>query len=108
MRRLIADDTPAAEVELSGESIKPVISLDETLVAFGNELLYLFEGEGFLAARFAPETVEPDVIEGALHGEPYDPERHPVKVLVKGITWHQLHAGPRQDGSWTARVIFDI
>jgi SHS2 domain-containing protein len=40
-------------------------------------------------------------------GEAYDPARHPLKVLVKGITYHGLRVSCR-GGEWSARVIFDI
>jgi SHS2 domain-containing protein len=41
-------------------------------------------------------------------GETYDPERHPIKVLIKGITYHGLEVVEGADGRWRARVIFDI
>src|SRR5688500_3133346 len=45
------------------------IDAPATLVAFGNELLYRFEVERFLVARFEPRVVEATRIEGAAHGE---------------------------------------
>jgi SHS2 domain-containing protein len=85
--------------------------LDLLLVDWLGELLAAFEVEGLLFCR-AEATVADEP--GALHltakawGEPYDPSRHPLKVMIKGVTYHGLEAGPRADGSWRARVIFDV
>ncbi|HEX2253625.1 MAG TPA: archease [Thermoanaerobaculia bacterium] len=84
---------------------------ESLLVDWLGELLYVFETENLLchhAEVRVTDAADGLALAAEVHGEPYDPERHPVKVLVKGVTWHQLHAAPRADGSWTARVIFDI
>ena len=40
-------------------------------------------------------------------GEIVDPDRHPTKVAIKGITYHDLEI--RRDADlWRGRVIFDI
>jgi SHS2 domain-containing protein len=84
----------------------------DALVAFANELLYQFEAEGFLAARFAPTRVALDggeaEIAGALHGEPYDPARHPIARPVKAVTHHGVRFEPREDGVWSIRLVFDL
>ena len=81
------------------------------LVAWLEELLFLFDVESYLVARAEVELVE---LEGGLlelrarvSGERFDPDRHPEKVAIKGVTYHALAV--RQDGArWRARVIFDI
>ncbi len=86
----------------------------DTLVAFANELLFLFEVEGFLCARFAPVAVGPEAIEGTAHGEPYDPDRHPIARPIKAVTHHgvQFEPAPPESGAggagWTVRLIFDL
>ena len=84
----------------------------DTLVAFGNELLYLFEGEGFLCARFVPEVVEDEVIEGVARGEPFDPDRHPIARPIKAVTYHTaelaLDERAAPDEQVRARLIFDL
>lgn len=80
------------------------------LVDWLDELLYLWEVEGWL---FRDAEVEVEEAEGRVRlaararGERYDPERHPSKVLIKGITWHGLTVEPAGQG-WHGRVIFDI
>jgi SHS2 domain-containing protein len=80
------------------------------LVDWLGEALYAFEVDSLL---FRDAEVEVAAAGDRLHltararGETYDPERHPIKVLVKGITYHGLEIR-RDRGTWRARVIFDI
>jgi SHS2 domain-containing protein len=50
-----------------------------------------------------------------LRGERYDESRHPLRSLVKAITyhglriWHELGDGDAGEGErWRARVLFDL
>ncbi|HEV7519198.1 MAG TPA: archease [Thermoanaerobaculia bacterium] len=89
----------------------PEVSL--LLVDWLTELLYLFEVEGFLFRR-AETTIED--AEGGVRlravawGEPRDDARHPIKVLLKAVTYHGLEVGPKGEAGevWRARIIFDI
>jgi SHS2 domain-containing protein len=84
--------------------------LDLLLVDFLSELLYRFDTRGWLT-REAQVTVRPQdggwALEGTLLGEKHDPARHPVRVLIKAVTYHQLAVAQRE-GMWTANVVFDI
>jgi SHS2 domain-containing protein len=40
-------------------------------------------------------------------GEPYDAERHPLKVAIKAVTYHGLRVWEDVDG-WRATVVFDV
>lgn len=91
----------ARDVSVSG------IDAPATLVALGNELLYLFEVEKFLCARFAPTDVDETAIEGVAHGERFDPARHPIARPVKAVTHHQA-TFERQGDHVHARLIFDL
>lgn len=89
--------------------------LEELMVLWLEELLFVFEVDSLLFSG-AEVTVEQgpagSVLAAALHGEHYDPERHPLKVLIKGVTYHTLaveEEAPRETGEgWRAHVIFDI
>lgn len=78
-----------------------------TLVALGNELVYLFDAEKFLVARLEPTITEETRITGVALGEPYDPARHPIARPMKAVTHHgaSLEVTP---GRVTARLIFDL
>lgn len=83
----------------------------DLLVAFANELLYLFEVEGFLCARFEPTRSSPTEVAGTCLGERYDPARHAIARPVKAVTHHAVRcepAGPGDGGGWRARLIFDL
>jgi SHS2 domain-containing protein len=84
--------------------------LDLLLVDFLSELLYRFDTRGWLTRRADAGVRERDggwQLEGTLVGERHDDARHPVRVLVKGITYHGL-AVRRSDNGWRADVVFDI
>lgn len=78
-----------------------------TLVAFLNELLWLFESEGFLCARFAPSVVSETEIAGVAAGERYDPARHEIARPVKAVTHHEATFTSDADGAY-ARLVFDL
>jgi SHS2 domain-containing protein len=92
--------------------------LEQLLVDWLEELLFLFETDEFLVreadvtitdstTRGTKSTNNDCVILGTLHGETRDPSRHPLKLLIKAVTYHGLHITPVQDG-YEATVIFDI
>jgi SHS2 domain-containing protein len=87
---------------------------EDLMVEWLGELLFRFETEGLLCREAGVEILDPPAADGELvlaatvRGEPYDPERHPVKVLVKGVTYHELAVREVPGAGWSARVIFDI
>lgn len=90
---------------------KQAAALEYLLFDWLNELLYAFEHERWLGARFAVE-VRPSSQGWSLHaeafGEAADPDRHRLDHEVKAITYHGLKAERQPDGSWLAEVILDI
>jgi SHS2 domain-containing protein len=84
--------------------------LDLLLVDWLGELLYAFEVEGLLFRRAEAEVEDEDGgvrLAATAWGEPRDESRHPLKVLVKAITYHGLQVTADAQGL-KARVIFDI
>ena len=85
-------------------------AVEDLLVDWLNELLYRFEVQNVLFAD-GSVTVEDRAgrwhLAAAVAGEPYDPARHPVRVLVKSATYHGLKVTHEQ-GTWRARIVFDI
>lgn len=85
-------------------------SLEDLLVDWLNELLYRFEVRDML---FSDATVSVEEHDGGWHltgsvvGEPFDADRHPTRVLVKGATYHAL-AITHDAELWRTRVVFDI
>ena len=101
-------DTPETVAEREARDVRVTgIDAPATLVALGNELLFLFEVEKFLCARFAPTAVDDDLIEGTAHGERFDPARHPIARPVKAVTHHEARF-EREGDVVRARLVFDL
>ncbi len=69
-------------------------------------LLYHFDGEHLLFARFEA-TVAEDGLRAKAWGEPLDLDRHILSHEVKAITYHGLRVSEEDDGL-LAEVIVDI
>lgn len=109
-RALVALVTDAPEsVEAREERSITLEAVDaaDLLVTLGNELLFLFETAGWLTARVAVHTLDDTTLGATLHGEPFDPERHPIARPIKAVTHHGA-ALERTEEGWRARVIFDL
>lgn len=85
------------------------------MIEWLGELVYRFDVDGLLfsAARVEIEDVTTPTSRGLrliadARGETYDEARHPLKVQVKGVTYHDLEVRRDAGGGWLARVIFDI
>lgn len=98
------------------EDVKPVSSysisanaeiLPELLVGFLNEALYMLDGRGVALRRFEIQRISDQHVEAIGWGESRDPERHHSKVVVKGVTYHQLTIS-HSPGKWEAKVYLDI
>lgn len=108
--------TPIAGVGVSIERQLEVSAADDELllVDFLNEILFLFETEGLLVAE-ATVRLEggegdrrpPVKLRAVLRGERYDERKHPLRSLVKAVTYHGLRVW-REDERWTGRVLFDL
>jgi SHS2 domain-containing protein len=85
--------------------------LERLLVSWLEEVLIAFEVDAFLVRRAEVAIAEAEgggrTLRGALFGQPLDASRHPVKVLIKGISYHGLRVEPGPEG-WRATVVFDI
>ncbi|HUF78386.1 MAG TPA: archease [Thermoanaerobaculia bacterium] len=100
---------PAEELELEVAAG----DLDSLMVEWLGELVYRFEVDGLL---FREATVEiAEGLEGfrlvaRARGEPYDEERHALKIQVKGVTYHELEVREEEGGSggWFGRLVLDI
>ncbi len=79
----------------------------ELLVHWLNEILYLFESQGFLPLDFEIEEIRMNRLRARVRGETFDPQRHPLEREVKAVTYHQLRV-EKTDGLWWARVYVDL
>ncbi len=107
------------EVSVMGHSI------DGLLVAWLNELIFLFDTSGFIGKEIVITETTPALdspllnaacritgmedcsLKALLSGGVFDPERHEANLLLKAATYHRLRI-EKINGIWEADVIFDI
>lgn len=77
------------------------------LVAWLNELIFLFDTDYLLFRDFAIDTITETRLTGRATGETYDAQRHELSSAIKAVTWHEA-AIDRTDQGYQARIIFDI
>jgi len=82
-------------------------SLDELMISWLNEFLYLFDTQGLLFRDFDFLSLNEKALEATARGEPYDERRHPIKTTVKSATYHQLQIRQRKS-IWEVQVILDL
>ena len=101
------------DLESVGDSWKRVVSvesrdgdLENLLVRWLTELLYVHETERVLLSGFSVRKLDARLIEGHVTGERIDPDRNVVRLEIKAVTYHNLMI-EETAGSWEVRVIFD-
>ncbi len=77
------------------------------LIAWLNELIFLFDTEYLLFRDFVIESMDETQVIGQAFGEPYDRQRHHLGCAIKAVTWHEA-AVTRLDDGYQARIIFDL
>jgi SHS2 domain-containing protein len=80
---------------------------EELLVAWLNELLYVYAVEKLVFSGIAEADLRDTSFSALALGEALDPGRHRVEVEIKAATYHEVMLR-QKGGRWTARVIFDI
>jgi SHS2 domain-containing protein len=80
---------------------------ESLLVNWLSEVLYYLDGRRVAMGRFQIDELAPYQVRGQAWGEPRDPERHPPKLVVKGVTYHQLKI-TQDAGGWCVEVYLDI
>lgn len=82
-------------------------ALDELMVGWLSELLFLFDTETLLLRRFEITHMKDRSLKATVSGELMDPTRHEIKTGIKAVTYHRLYVKQRA-GIWEAQVILDI
>ena len=94
---------PRREVSLTAEAG----DREALLVAWLNELLYLYEAHGFVAADCAVRVDTEYALAAVVRGEDANPDRHVPIGHVKAATYHLLQVAPGARG-WEAQVVVDV
>ncbi len=80
---------------------------ESLLVRWLSELLYLYDGEGFLTREVDIQRFSRTRLRANLRGDTYVEGKHRTMLDVKGVTYHQLQIQKVPDG-WYVRVYLDI
>jgi SHS2 domain-containing protein len=80
---------------------------ESLLVNWLSEVLYLWDARRLALRQFRVLEIAPGRVVGEGLGEPWDPARHRAKLVIKGVTYHQLRVGQDRQG-WYAQVFLDI
>lgn len=81
---------------------------DSLLVNWLNEVLYWIDGKRIALRQFRIIDIEETGLIAVAGGEPRDAARHRGKLIVKGVTYHQLRIAQTAGGGWIAEVYLDI
>ena len=103
-------DLAKVENRLARDVAVEAAELDALMVEWLSEGVYRLEVEDLLLKDATVEldrSAEGWKLVARVKGETFDSTRHPLKVPIKGVTYHQLVVEQREQG-WFARVIFDI
>lgn len=80
-------------------------TIESLLIQWLNELIYLFDVDGFIGKRFNVE-IKDNVLQAEVRGDNFDPDINERRLLLKAATYHGLSL--KKNDYWEAVVIFDI
>jgi SHS2 domain-containing protein len=88
-------------VEAEGESHESL------LVNWLSEVLYYLDGRQLAMRSFRVKDLDANRVSGEAFGEQRDRSRHPAKLVIKGVTYHQLKIEHDGEG-WSCEVFLDV
>jgi SHS2 domain-containing protein len=102
MFSLITDPGKVKEEEHREIELEAV-DRESLLVAWLNELIYLFDAENMLFSSFDITRLSDTRLKATARGEKADSSRHTIKMGIKAATYHMLEVEEN-----SIRVLFDI
>lgn len=84
-------------------------SLEDLLIAWLNELLYISETKLAILSKFKIKELSDYQIKAEVGGTKINPPSIKIKKEIKAVTYHRLEIKKDgESGLWRAQVIFDI
>ncbi len=91
-------------------------TIEELLVDWLRELLYIFNVRGIVLFRFESVELTEKGVKAVCIGEKFDVERNGIKTEIKAVTYHGLEIKTDgvdgredgKDGRYRAAIIFDV
>jgi SHS2 domain-containing protein len=80
---------------------------DDLMVNWMRELLYLYQGSGYLLKEFQIHEVKDTLVKADVCGEKIDPDRHDMKKEITAVAYHQSRM-EKTGNQWTAQLIFEV
>lgn len=97
------DEREMRELEVEAADVEAL------MVAWLNELIYLFEMDGLVFKSFHISEMCHTRLRARCYGERLDERKHSFGVAPKAATYHMLEVAQAPEGlGWRARVILDI
>jgi SHS2 domain-containing protein len=79
---------------------------ESLLVAWLNELIFLFDSQQLLFSQFDIQSISNTRLSALCLGEKVDFSRHEIKIGIKSATYHMLKV--EHNAEWRVQVILDI
>ena len=80
---------------------------DDLMVNWMRELLYLYQGSGYLLKKFKISHVKDTIVKAEVCGEKIDPDRHDIKQEIAAVAFHKSRM-EKTGNQWIAQVIFEL
>jgi protein archease len=80
---------------------------DDLMVNWMRELLYLYQGSGYLLREFLIREVKDTFVKAEVSGEKIDPDRHEIKQEIAAVASHKSRMD-KTGNQWTAHLIFEV
>ncbi|MGH7810548.1 MAG: archease, partial [Candidatus Binatia bacterium] len=80
---------------------------DDLMVNWMRELLYLYQGSGYLLKEFKISQVKDTVVKAEVSGEKIDPDRHEIKQEIAAVAFHKSRM-EKTGNQWIAQIIFEL
>jgi len=80
---------------------------DDLMVNWMRELLYLYQGSGYLLKEFMIREVKDNLVKAEVCGEKIDPDRHEIKQEISAVAINQSRI-TKTGNLWTAQLIFEV
>ena len=79
----------------------------DLMVNWLRELLYFWNGKELLVKTVQILALSEKELSANVELDPFDPDRHEIKIEIKAVTYHQIQVSEGPKG-WEAKIIFDI
>ncbi|MFQ5849064.1 MAG: archease [Candidatus Binatia bacterium] len=80
---------------------------DDLMVNWMRELLYLFQGGGYILKEFEILETRGSYVRAEGRGEKFDPDRHEIQQEFRSVVYRQCRMGKTGD-QWTAQATFEL